>query len=190
MEQQTNLNVRNDVSLKYLNKIDINCTQVFLLLAIWENNRGNPFYFTLINVYRVWNLLVCSLIFWLSRVLLENDISVFPHSSLILGRRSQRYSLFRLTHHSYCHFQTLHISTQKHYQTCFYSILKIKILRFCRRRPEDDLFWSKPIVLENNYKYVTLDAIISICWKDSYITWWIPSNCCGSYILPVSFLKH
>ena len=38
--------------------------------------------------------------------------------------------------------------------TCFHrkAILKINVLIFCRRRPNDDIFRSKPVVLENNNK--------------------------------------
>ena len=39
-------------------KLDFNFTLVFLFLSMWENTRGNPFCFTLINVCTEWNLLV------------------------------------------------------------------------------------------------------------------------------------
>jgi hypothetical protein len=48
------------------------------------------------------------------------------------------------------------------------TVLKIKVPRFCRRRPEDDIFRSKAVVFENNNKNAVLDGIISICWNDNY----------------------
>jgi hypothetical protein len=126
-------------------KLDFNFTLVFLFLSIWENIRGSPFYFTPINVYTEWNLLVYSLV------------------SLVIKKltRKRYFWISKFFFNFWLYFtEVQRIPTNINFLlslssiTCFHlkAILKTKVLIFCRRRPSDDIFLSKPVVFENNNK--------------------------------------